>query len=540
MATVFMKWLETKPEDYDRGIRLLTLGRLDELHVLLVSRLVEPGQHILEIGCGTGLLTAAMARQGATVVGIDINPGMLRRAESRLREGALMERVELHLMDAAQIGERFEDDSFDLVVSSLAFSEITPQARAYVLESCLPLMKPGARLAIIDEVQPERYLERLVISAVRMPLRLLTWLLTRATTHPLKGFDSLLAKVGFRKDAASARLLGSLRLVIAIPTEASEPARLPGNFMGRLAHRTTWGTVLIDLWTTFFRLLPPYPKIAPGLYAVGEPMSESPVLVTGNFDLTVRRLVKALDGRVDAWVLVVDSDGINVWCAAGGGFLTAERVIGALRTSRLEQVVEHRALILPQLCANGVDGWRIRSETRWGIHWGPVRAADIPAYLDGGRAKTDDMRYVDFPLKDRLEMMAATLGLYGLMILIPVAIIWPTSFWLVLISLIGLSTFYAVSLPWLPGRDGLAKSLPLALIALAAMLVYSWLWDPAALPDLFNRLIAIGALSVFVGAELQGMSPLMRGEQANWIWEAVIAALLLFLLWLVPALLGWR
>jgi hypothetical protein len=103
-----------------------------------------------------------------------------------------------------------------------------------------------------------------------------------------------------------------------------------------------------------------------------------------------------------------------------------------------------------------------------------------------------------------------------------------------------LSAFYAVTLPWLPGRDGLAKSLPLALIALAGMLVYSTIWDPAAVEVLFARALGVTALSVFIAAELQGMSPLMRGEQANWGWEAVIGGFLGLTYWLVPNLMGWR
>ncbi|RMF27547.1 MAG: hypothetical protein D6759_17500, partial [Chloroflexi bacterium] len=200
----------------------------------------------------------------------------------------------------------------------------------------------------------------------------------------------------------------------------------------------------------------------------------------------------------------------------------------------------HRALILPQLCANGVDGWKIRRETGWGVHWGPVRATDIPAYLAAGRKKDEAMRLVRFPLKDRLEMVTVTLGFYGLLLLLPIFVFWRHLFGAVALSLIGLSYFYAAVHPWLPGRDGLAKSVPLAAIALAGMLAYTALWDPVPLPHLFNRVLGMIALSVFTGAELQGMSPLMRGEQANWGWEAAIGAVLALAWWLVPLALGWR
>jgi hypothetical protein len=106
--------------------------------------------------------------------------------------------------------------------------------------------------------------------------------------------------------------------------------------------------------------------------------------------------------------------------------------------------------------------------------------------------------------------------------------------------LLGLSYLYAVIHPWLPGRDGLVKSIPLALVALSGLFIYSAIWHPLPVGGLFNWALVLIGLSVFTGAELQGMSPLMRGEQANWSWEILIAALLLLMYWLIPLVLGWR
>ncbi len=540
MATVFMKWLEMRPQNYDRGIRLLTLGRLELLQAQIADRLVGEGMRVLEIGCGTCALAIAMAEKGAQVMAIDLSPTMLAEAERRINQVGLEERINLKLMDASLIGDQFEAGSFDLVVSSLAFSEMAPQARVYVLQECLRLLVSDGKLAILDETLPERFIARLMVGVIRLPLRLLTWFLTRTTTHHLQDFESMLSNAGFSEEVVISHLGGSLQLIIASPADKVASYMLPATVLGRLRHRTTLRTLLLDLWATFFRILPPYPKVNPGLYVVGQPDPDSPVLITGNFELTVRRLVRATDNRMDAWVLVVDSAGINVWCAAGGGFFTAEKVIGALRVSDLEGVVGHRALILPQLCANGVDGWRIRQETGWDVNWGPVRAEDIPDYVVSGGVKTDAMRWVQFPIKDRLEMVTVTLGFYSLLIMLPVAIFWRTLFWPILLSLVGLSYFYAVVLPWLPGRDGLAKSVPLTLISLVGLLVYIVVWDHLLGQHIFNWVLGLTALSVFTAAELQGMSPLMRGEQGNWGWEAVIGAALGLTYWLVPYALGWR
>jgi hypothetical protein len=411
----------------------------------------------------------------------------------------------------------------------------------YVLEACKKLLAPQGQLLIADEVSPAQALAKVFFYLVRLPLVLLTWLLTRTSTAALQDFEAVLEQAGFRAHAAVSYLGGSLILYeIRLAHEVTAETEFPPGVIGRLHHQVTLRTLLLDLWLLFFRIIPPYPKVRPGLYAVGNPTPVSPVLVTGNFDLSVRRLVKAIDGQLNTWVLVADSAGINVWCAAGGGYFTAEKVIAAVKSSHLDKVVSHHALILPQLCANGVDGWRIRRETGWGVHWGPAKARDIPAYLAARRKKTDAMRWVRFPLKDRLEMVTVTLGFYGLLILVPVFIFWRPMFWPVTFSLLGLSYFYTIVHPWLPGRDGLFKSIPLAILALAGLFIYTTLWRPLPAVNLFHWMVGLTGLSVFTGAELQGMSPLMRGEQANWGWEAMIALALGAVYWLVPLALGWR
>jgi ferredoxin len=156
-----------------------------------------------------------------------------------------------------------------------------------------------------------------------------------------------------------------------------------------------------DVLQTGFRLAP-WPT-EPGLREIGKPGPLSPVLVTCNFDLTVRRVMRAMRSN-HAWLVVAPSSGINVWCAASGGHLSTHQVVTALKTSGVAERVQHRRAILPQLAATGVIAREVERRSRWQVKFGPVYAEDIPRYLAQHEKKTDDMRHVRFGMLERLEM----------------------------------------------------------------------------------------------------------------------------------------
>ena len=159
-----------------------------------------------------------------------------------------------------------------------------------------------------------------------------------------------------------------------------------------------------DVLQTALRMAP-WPTDT-GLRRSGEPGPHSPVIVTCNYDLTVRRVLRALRG-VDAWVVVAPSSGINVWCAAAGGHFATHHVVTALKTSGVADRVVHRRAILPQLAATGVIAREVSRRCGWRVRFGPVEAADLPRYLDDDGRKTDDMRRVRFGVSERLQMAAA-------------------------------------------------------------------------------------------------------------------------------------
>lgn len=144
-------------------------------------------------------------------------------------------------------------------------------------------------------------------------------------------------------------------------------------------------------------------RIEPGIYCVGEPDSSSPVLVTANYKMTFDSLRMELAG-LNAWILALDTKGINVWCAAGKGTFGTNELIGRIRKVRLDSIVTHRDIILPQLGASGVSAFTVTKQTGFRVNYGPVRAADIKDYIRNGMKADAVMRTVKFNVIDRLVL----------------------------------------------------------------------------------------------------------------------------------------
>lgn len=210
-------------------------------------------------------------------------------------------------------------------------------------------------------------------------------------------------------------------------------------------------------------------RVRPALYAVGEPDDASPVLVTGNYKLTLDTLRRELAGR-DAWLLVIDTRGINVWCAAGKGTFGTDEVVRMVREARLEQIVSHTRLVLPQLGATGVAAHEVRARSGFSVVWGPVRASDLPAFLDAGMKATPEMRRVTFPTAERAKLVGVELSvLWGRSALIAYAVVALAAVGAALlapglllplgvaalVAVLGVAAGAVVApvlLPWLPGR----------------------------------------------------------------------------------------
>ena len=231
--------------------------------------------------------------------------------------------------------------------------------------------------------------------------------------------------------------------------------------------------------------------VDPGLYAIGAPTDRSPVLVSANYKLSFDALRRELSGR-SAWVLVLDTRGINVWCAAGKGTFGTEEVVRRIEAAGLSLVVAHSIVVAPQLGAPGVSASEVRRRTRFRVVFGPVRAADLPAFLDAGMRATLEMRRVRFTLRDRLVLVpvemknlllvtvaagagAAGAGgigpsVYSLSAALARALLAVTA---CIGAVFAGAVLAPLLLPWLPGRMFSVKGALAGVLVAAALLVAS-------------------------------------------------------------------
>jgi acetyl-CoA decarbonylase/synthase complex subunit gamma len=169
-------------------------------------------------------------------------------------------------------------------------------------------------------------------------------------------------------------------------------------------------------------------RVSPGIYAVGNPGRNAPVFVTANFKLSFDHLRRSLEA-IDGWIMVIETRGINVWCAAGKGTFGTKEVVKRIRYHHLAELVDHRNVILPQLSAIGVAAHEVKKLTGFRVIYGPVLAKDIKAFLDAGLRATDAMRKVEFPFTERVKLIPVDIfyGKYYLL-LVPAVFILLSGF----------------------------------------------------------------------------------------------------------------
>jgi len=267
-------------------------------------------------------------------------------------------------------------------------------------------------------------------------------------------------------------------------------------------------------------------RVKPGLYAVGQPTDKSPVFVSANYKLSFDRLRVNLDG-IDGWIMVLDTKGINVWCAAGKGTFGTDEIISRIGCTRLAEVVSHRRLIVPQLGAPGISAHEVKDRIGFRVVFGPVRAIDLPAFLRAKNKATPAMRQVRFTTWDRTILVPNDLIGSFKYALIAAAILFvlsgfgpdifstermidngPIMAGLIIFAYLVGAILSPIFLPWLPGKSFSVKGVSVGLLAFFAIgycsTYYSYIFPNDLAP--FAWLLIFPAISSFVTMNFTGSS----------------------------------
>ncbi|GAB4309533.1 MAG: hypothetical protein Kow0069_08900 [Promethearchaeota archaeon] len=398
----YMLALEGEPETYEAGFTALTGGVNLEVRRWVASKLDGRGR-VLEVGCGPGTLSVDLARAGCQVVAVDASPAMVRQAKKKVASEGLADSVEVAVGNATDLpgGE----GSFDAVVSMFLLSELRPFEQLAFLRQAWNKLRPGGRLLVAAEFVPR--------GPRRVGFALRRWWYARklrrlrsGLTHPLKWFDRYPPALGFRQVDLRSWRGGAIKALEYEKVESDGGAGgSPGLYLpppkpftgpkARLVAARCLLTGQVD-----------HVAVEPGVYPSGNPDRTSPVVVTANYAYTHFRVMRALRG-VDAWVLLVDSRGVNVWCAARGGNFGNHQLKEALLHSGVSELVDHRKLVLPQLAAGGVSFRELAQDPDFGWRptYGPVWAEDLPEYLARGSPakKPQEWRVAKFDAGKRLQ-----------------------------------------------------------------------------------------------------------------------------------------
>ncbi len=392
MAVAYMKMLEREPSTYEAGFTSLTKGVNVHVQDWIVGR-IQTGQTVLEVGCGPGVLTWKVAQKGCLVTAIYANVAMVEHAKTSGPPGV---EYPVTFQQGTAQALPIREGGYDAVVSTFLLSELGPLAQQLFLRAAWGVIKPGGMIYIAEEFVPKG-MRRLGFALKRW------WYLRKlkrhraGVTHPLAYFTAYLKPIGFEVVAEKTWGGGAIR-ALALRKVGDGPGYYrppPCKVIGASA----WLRVARCLLTGQIDHVP----IEPGLYASGNPTPESPVIVTVNYYYTVFCVMHDLRG-VDAWVLCVDSRGINVWCAARGPDFGNSQLVEAVSASGLTQVVSHFKLILPQLSAGGVSLPTLPSDFKFHVFYGPVWSRDLPEYLrEQVVRKPKRMRVVRFTLPKRIQ-----------------------------------------------------------------------------------------------------------------------------------------
>lgn len=250
--------------------------------------------------------------------------------------------------------------------------------------------------------------------------------------------------------------------------------------------------------------------VQPGLYKLGNPTSDSMVFVSANYTLSFDAVRTALAGT-DCYILVLDTKGVNVWCAAGKGTFGTAELVRRIASSGLANVVRHRTLILPQLSAPGISAHEVKHLSGFSVEYGPVRASDLPEYIKTRKA-TPEMRRVQFPVKDRLVLTPVELVHVILPTIATTVILYflagPLAALATITTALTGTVLFPVLLPFIPTHDFSTKGLILGgIVAIPFAFSYATnstmpFWENVLIPIVL--LLIMPALTAYLALNFTG------------------------------------
>lgn len=294
-------------------------------------------------------------------------------------------------------------------------------------------------------------------------------------------------------------------------------------------------------------------RVEPGLYGVGNANRESPVFISANYKLSFDILRRELHG-LDAWILTLDTKGINVWCAAGKGTFGTEELINRIKDVKLEQIVDHRKVVVPQLGAPGIHSHIVKKETGFTISFGPIYARDIKEFINSNYKASSKMRRVQFSFFDRMvltpmeiTMVFKYIGLYVLGVLIffglqPDGIIFRNAFnegyLYILMGLIALFTgayLTPILLPYIPFRSFAIKGL---LMGILGIVLLDLAMDNELINDMYIKIsmyLLFPAISSYLALNFTGCTTFTN--MSGVVKEMKIAVLLYIAVLIIAAVM---
>ncbi|WP_051334990.1 corrinoid protein-associated methyltransferase CpaM [Bradyrhizobium sp. Ai1a-2] len=224
----WMKWVEIAPQRYDWAVTVMTFGRLDHIKERIANE-VRAGDHVLDIGCGTGTLAVRCLRKSAYVTGIDSSKYMIEQTQRHASEAGLADRLVVVQDSVTQLRKHFGDGSFDLIVSTMVLGEFPREYLSYVMRDCRALLRPGGRLIIADEVLPDRLLTRIFYAIGLGLLWIPNFLLLRRPLFPIADLPGVIRAGGFQIKSIESWAASSFKMVSAESPilDAATPGMVP-------------------------------------------------------------------------------------------------------------------------------------------------------------------------------------------------------------------------------------------------------------------------------------------------------------------------